>query len=195
MTILITLTAGADVGPFELRSNFDGYATAWESGISRASLIGGYLSTLIPTGSTIVRAQSTGVCTNYIDSSITPVTTTTTTTTLAPVVLQITSSVALDGSGTLDFINGEPNEVLTLTFNVFDGGSNVFESLIFDSPVVVSILDPLHLSRTGSVTLDISGAASSIYTYSPISPDSICTVTITGRSSAEPIPVINSTNL
>jgi hypothetical protein len=80
ISILITLTSGADAGPFELRSDFDGYATAWESGISRASLITGYTSILVPSGSTIVRVQSTGVCTNYRDISISIPTTTTTTT-------------------------------------------------------------------------------------------------------------------
>lgn len=100
---------------------------------------------------------------------------------------------ALAGTGTLDFINGEPFEVLNLSFVVTP--SVDFDSIEFSSPVSVPILDSIHLSRTGTVTLDASGSASSTYAYYPISyVDSICTVTITERSSTEPIPAIDSVN-
>lgn len=80
MTVLITLTiAGSDSGPFDLYSNVDGYTSAFETGVSKAALMAGYSSALVPNGTTIVRVKSTGVCTNYID--ITLVTTTTTTST------------------------------------------------------------------------------------------------------------------
>ena len=91
MTVLITLTtAGADSGPFDLYSNLDGYTSAFETGVSKAALLAGYSSALVPDYTTVIRVLSTGDCTNYIDivlfsptttsTSTLPVTTTTTTT-------------------------------------------------------------------------------------------------------------------
>lgn len=82
---VITLTtAGADTGPFNLYSDLDGFITPFETGVGKAALEAGYLSSLIPDGSTIIRVKSTSLfCNNYIDLSL-PITTTTTTTTAAP---------------------------------------------------------------------------------------------------------------
>jgi hypothetical protein len=82
-TALITLTtAGADTGPFDLYSDVDGYSVPFETGVSKASLVAGYTSTLIPNGATIVRVKSDNVlCTNYIDLYLVPTTTTTTSST------------------------------------------------------------------------------------------------------------------
>jgi hypothetical protein len=81
MTVFITLTlAGANVGPFNLYSDIDGYTTAFESGVSAAALLAGYSSDLVPDGTTIIRLLSTGQCTNYFDIVLTELTTTTTTT-------------------------------------------------------------------------------------------------------------------
>ena len=72
MTVLITLTvAGTDVGPFNLYSNLDGYISAFETGVSRAALLAGYSSALVPDFTTIVRVQSTGDCSNNIDITLT----------------------------------------------------------------------------------------------------------------------------
>jgi hypothetical protein len=88
MTVLITLTtAGADSGPFNLYSDVDGYTSAFETGVSKASLLAGYLSALVPDGTGIIRVMSnSALCNNYVDISIiTPSTTTSTTTTIAPI--------------------------------------------------------------------------------------------------------------
>jgi hypothetical protein len=83
MTVLITLTtAGADSGPFNLYSNLDGYTSAFETGVSKAALLAGYSSALVPDYTTTIRLTSTGVCVNYINIVISP--TTTSTTTIAP---------------------------------------------------------------------------------------------------------------
>ena len=80
MTVLITLTtAGSSTGPFSLYSNADSYSVPFETGVSKASLLAGYTSTLVPTSTTIIRVMSTGTCTNYTDIPIVPCTTTTTT--------------------------------------------------------------------------------------------------------------------
>jgi hypothetical protein len=81
MIVLITLTtAGADAGPFDLYSDTDGFVTAFASGISKATLLGGYLSSAVPDGTTSIRIVSTGTCTNYIYVSVEGTTTTTTST-------------------------------------------------------------------------------------------------------------------
>lgn len=95
MTVLITLTtAGADSGPFDLYSNLDGYVSAFETGVSKSSLLAGYSSALVPNGTTIVRIKSTGICTNYID--VTVVTTTTTTSTSTSTTTSSTTPVPCD---------------------------------------------------------------------------------------------------
>jgi hypothetical protein len=82
MNILLTLTtAGTDTGPFDLYSDVDGYTVAFETGVAKSALVAGYTTTLAPNGSTIIRVQSTGACTNYIDIVLPEPTTTTTTTT------------------------------------------------------------------------------------------------------------------
>jgi len=80
MTVLITLTtAGADSGPFDLYSNLDGYVSAFESAVPKASLEAGYASSLVPDFTSTIRVKSNGVCTNYINVPVEETTTTTTT--------------------------------------------------------------------------------------------------------------------
>jgi hypothetical protein len=96
MTVLITLTvAGADSGPFNLFSNLDGYTSAFAVGISKAALLAGYSSSVVPNGTTIVRVVSIGDCTNYIDIVLSSLITTTTTT-IAPTTTTTTSGVPCD---------------------------------------------------------------------------------------------------
>lgn len=91
MTIFIQLTiAGADVGPFNLYSDVDGFLTPFETNISRQSLIDGFLSTAVPTGTKQVKVQSMASCTNYVIVTIIPATTTTSTTTAIPYILSYT---------------------------------------------------------------------------------------------------------
>lgn len=81
MTVLVTLSlAGTDVGPFNLFSNVDGYTTPIVTGVSRAALLAGYNLTGVPDTATVIRAKSTGTCTNYLDMYIIGGTTTTSTT-------------------------------------------------------------------------------------------------------------------
>lgn len=80
MTVFITLTtAGTDSGPFDLYSDIDGYISAFETNVPKASLLSGYASALVPDYTKIIRIKSNGICINQIDV---PVDTTTTTTTL-----------------------------------------------------------------------------------------------------------------
>ena len=79
MTVVITLTvAGTDSGPFDLYSDLDGYTSAFESGVSKAALLAGYPSALVPDYTTIIRIKSNGQCINYVDIDLYPTTSTTT---------------------------------------------------------------------------------------------------------------------
>ena len=110
MTVLVTLTlAGTDVGPFNLYSNVDGYTTPLATGVSRAALLAGYSLAGVPDAASVIRATSTGTCTNFLDMLLSGGTTTTTTssssttstsTTPAPECLTgDTSAVASCGGG------------------------------------------------------------------------------------------------
>ena len=95
MTVLITLgIAGTDSGPFDLYSNIDGYISAFESGVSRASLIAGYASSLVPDYTVVIRVKSNGeFCTNYVDIPVIEIPpTTTSTTTSTPTTTSTTTS-------------------------------------------------------------------------------------------------------
>jgi hypothetical protein len=81
MTVLITLgIAGTDSGPFDLYSNNDGYTSAFESGVSKAALLAGYASSLVPDYTVVIRVRSNNIlCTNYVDIPVIESPTTTTT--------------------------------------------------------------------------------------------------------------------
>lgn len=81
MTLLITLsTAGSDTGPFNLYSNVTGFASAFETGVSKIDLLMGYTSYVVPDGTSIVRVMSdSSLCKNYIDIAVNITTTTTST--------------------------------------------------------------------------------------------------------------------
>jgi hypothetical protein len=105
---VITLTtAGADTGPFNLYTNIDGFVTPFETGVGKAALEAGYLSSLIPDGTSIVRVKSTSLfCTNYINLALPTTTTTTTTstststsTTTTTTTTAIPETVSIDACG------------------------------------------------------------------------------------------------
>ena len=84
--VLITLTdLGGLVGPFDLYSNVDGYTTPFETNIPvSAFTYGGYYTTSLPYGTTIIKVKSDGDCINFIDLSISNLPTFTPTATNTP---------------------------------------------------------------------------------------------------------------
>jgi hypothetical protein len=139
MTVLITLTvAGTDSGPFNLYSNLDGFTSAFETGVSKAALLAGYSSALVPDFTTVIRVLSTGVCVNYIDILLESTTTTTTTTTTSGLTQGLISSTShptdacsetLDTTCWISNIGGFPgNEVISTSSIVYadSGGTSVF---------------------------------------------------------------------
>ncbi len=82
----ITLTiAGADTGPFNLYSDVDGFISAFEVGVSKAALMAGYFTVLIPAGTNTIKVMSVNkLCNNSIFLTGVDVTTTTSTTLFPP---------------------------------------------------------------------------------------------------------------
>ena len=173
MTVLITLTtAGTDTGPFNLYSNVDGYVSAFETGVSKAALLAGYSSALVPNGTTIIRIKSTGTCVNYID--VTVVTTTTTTTTSTPTTTTTTTSTPTTTTTTTSV---PPTTTTTTTTSLV---SNIFldMSLSLDTTVSgisvqgspASYVSGVPLPNTGGGntnlnTVEVGGAQTVVITY------------------------------
>lgn len=104
-TVIITLTvAGLDTGPFNLYSNADGYVTPFETGVTKPSLLVGYVSTLVPDAATIIRVKSVNeLCNNYIDLTIPTTTTTTSSTTSSTTSTTSTSTTSTTSTTTTIF--------------------------------------------------------------------------------------------
>jgi hypothetical protein len=119
LTVLITLTsAGIDLDNFGLYSDTDSYVTPFETGITRGQLLGGYTSVVVPDGTTIIRATSTGLCTNSLDISIVP--STTTTTTAAPTT---TTTTAVPTTTTTTTAACTATNIVALSYSVADGAT------------------------------------------------------------------------
>jgi hypothetical protein len=123
-------TAGADTDSFSLSSNTSGFATNFESGISRTSLLAGYTSNLVPAGTTTIRVKSNSAsCSNYVDivvGGLTTTSTTTTTTSLPPnsvlyndtsfdITLQFNLYGKVGSGGTYQLIYAEPSAITILS--------------------------------------------------------------------------------
>lgn len=117
MTVLVTLTlAGTDVGPFDLYSNVDGYTTALATGVSRAALLAGYSLAGVPDDAAVIRAQSTGTCTNYLDMYLSGGTTTTTTSTSSTTTTTTTEAPCLTGdTSAISSCGGGESALFTVT--------------------------------------------------------------------------------
>ena len=76
----MVLPPGGDAGPFNLYSNIDGYVVPFATNISAAALIAGYTALLVPDGTTTIKVQSIGVCTNFVNAQVNLIPPTTTTT-------------------------------------------------------------------------------------------------------------------
>lgn len=103
MTVLITLTAaGTDTGPFDLYSDLDGYTVPFETGVSKAALLGGYTSLVVPDFTTTIKIKSEGVCINFVELNVV-YPTTTTTTTAGPTTTTTTTEAPLYYYETVEF--------------------------------------------------------------------------------------------
>lgn len=72
MEIIVSIfSTGADTGPFNIYSNIDGFATAFETNIPKSKLLNGYHSTNVPPGTSIIRVKNLNVsCGNTVSAVI-----------------------------------------------------------------------------------------------------------------------------
>jgi hypothetical protein len=155
---VITLTtAGADTGPFNLYTDIDGFVTPFETGVGKAALEAGYLSSLIPDGTSIVRVKSTSLfCTNYINLAL-PTTTTTTTSTSTSTTTTTTTTTAAP---------------LLRTFRV--SNSDTVNSITLDVQInSVQVISPTAIPANSVITLtpqvDCTGFTSELLEYQIVS--------------------------
>jgi hypothetical protein len=108
-------------------------------------------------------------------------TTTTSPTTTTTTVLSTPQLSVLNNFGSIDFVNGVAGETVSFTALVTAAGS--FNTLAFSAPASIVALDDLHISRSGTVTLNGSGLANVPYTWDPDPGyNAYCEITITGRT-------------
>jgi hypothetical protein len=163
MTVLVTLTlAGTDVGPFNLYSNVDGYTTPLATGISRAALIAGYSLAGVPDTAAVIRAQSTGTCTNYLDMYLSGGTTTTTsststttstTTSVVPCLTGDTAAVAscAGGESALFTVSAGNTALITPGGYYYSGsGTRTYTAYIMNA-ANDTVLYTFTYTQTGSV--------------------------------------------
>ena len=172
MTILITLTTiGTDCSLFDIYSNVDGFLSAFETDVPKASLSAGFSSANAPNGTTIIRVKAKGVCTNYIDINLSNITTTTTsssstttTTTTNISIPEIISEQTEADSGTweLKVINGNEGDQYKIRATAsFNGEGN---TILFTN-FKIGVMDNVHLVRTGTLfSLDANGENIGSYT-------------------------------
>ncbi len=125
MTILITLTTiGIDCSTFDIYSDVDGFLSAFETDVPKASLSAGFSSANVPDGTTVIRVKAKGVCTNYIDINLSSITTTTTSTTIPPI--SPTAKVSQDALGNiLDDIHSDSTtwSLYGTSFTAYNGAT------------------------------------------------------------------------
>lgn len=110
-----------------------------------------------------------------------------------PDLFSISSSVSSGGVGTLDIVGGQPFEIIGLDFAVTADVD--FVDLNFTDPVIVGIINPANLTRSGEMELNSLGSGTSTYTFNPSVNLSSCLVTVTTRSSGFGSGIGDDTNI
>jgi hypothetical protein len=167
MTVLITLgIAGTDSGPFDLYSNNDGYTSAFESGVSKAALLAGYASSLVPDYTVVIRVRSNNIlCTNYVDIPVIEAPTTTTTTTIISCI-----EITADAAGNCVGIPGYS----VLEYTDCDG--------VYQTIAIGTGLLPTFCTLVGGVTPAFICGDGIIYNGSSCTPTTTTTTTIGGST-------------
>ena len=164
MTVLITLTTvGIDCSLFDIYSNVDGFISAFETDIPKASLSAGFSSANVPDGTTIIRVKAKGLCSNYIDLQLINATTTTTSTTTSMCTLVINSTVTTNptniskdnGTATINFSGG--TDVVNYTLNTIPQGTTtsplVINGLVAENTYTVVLTDANNCSVSTEFTI------------------------------------------
>jgi len=152
VNIKLSSSTGSSTGPtFDLFSDANSYASAFESGVSKTTLmgVGGYTSTVVPDAATIIRVKSTGTCTTYDDYTLTaPTATPTATPTPTP-----TPTPTATVSGLVSITN-----CVRLTAGLrTDGESCPFDSYRRYTVTLYDSTGDTEVTATSDVTVTLSG--------------------------------------
>ena len=174
MTVLITLTTvGTDCSLFDIYSNVDGFVSAFETDVPKASLSAGFSSANVPDGTTVIRVKAKGVCTNYIDINLSNITTTTTTSFSSTTTTTTTTNISIpeiiaeqtgadSGTWELKVINGNEGDLYRIRATASFSGEGT--TIIFTN-FNIGIMDNLNLVRIGALfSLDSNGENIGSYT-------------------------------
>ena len=144
----------------------DAYVSPFESNISRNKLLSGFLSIFVPSSTSIIRIQSDGDCTSYVDIPVEAMVTTTTSSTPIPPTTTTTTTVYIPPTTTTT-TTSEPIIADTI-FNIFPayaegGGSNprdqYWSSQIIgeDVPLTVEIqaIETAHTGGLGQIYVSV----------------------------------------
>jgi len=165
MTVLITLTvAGSDSGPFNLYSNLDGYTSAFESGVPKASLLAGYSSALVPDFTTTIRIKSVGDCNNYIDI---PLYATTTTSTSSSSTSSTTTSTTTIANTCYAFQSDPYTTTFTAQYIDCNGVVQTVNDTCFSPPCTYTLCGFSVLSSSESMSLISVCTTSTTTTVAP----------------------------
>jgi hypothetical protein len=72
VVVVRLLTAGSDTGPFNLYTNADGFTTPIAVAVLKSRLTTGFTLPSVPLGTTLIRAESLGICENNYTVAISP---------------------------------------------------------------------------------------------------------------------------
>lgn len=163
MTVLITLnTIGIDCSTFDIYSNVDGFLSAFETDIPKASLSAGFSSANTPDGTTVIRVKAKGVCTNYIDIVLPAITTTTTTSSTSTTT---TTTTTLPAIGCSEFASsgGQGVSEFNITLDNPLGGYIVVEFKAQSVPDKLEIIHNGVKKATSGMTTSNSGPFDNLY--------------------------------
>jgi hypothetical protein len=185
MTVLITLSiAGPDSGPFDIYSNLDGYTSAFESGVDRTLLLAGYASALVPDFTTIIRVQSVGDCTNYIDIPLYTPTTSTTSTSSTSSTTTTSTTIANTCYG---FQSGPYNTSFTAQYIDCNGAVQTANDTCFSPPCTYTLCGFAVLSS--SVPMNIIGVCPTTTSTTTSAPTTSTTTTVGPTTTTTTTPI------
>ena len=163
MTVLITLTTiGTDCSLFDIYSDVDGFLSAFETDVPKASLSAGFSSANVPDGTTIIRVKAKGVCTNYKDINLSAMTTTTTTT-IIPITTTTTTTLPAIGCSEFASSGGQGVSEFNITLDNPLGGYIVVEFKPQSVPDKLEIIHNGVKKATSGMTTSNSGPFDNLY--------------------------------
>ena len=163
MTVLITLTTiGTDCSLFDIYSNVDGFISAFETDVPKASLSSGFSSANVPDGTTIIRVKAKGVCTNYKDI-ILPTITTTTTTSSTSTTTTTTTIIPTIACSEYTSSGGQGVSEYNITLDNPLGGYIVVEFKAYNIPDKLEIIHNGVKKATSGMTTSNSGPFDNLY--------------------------------